>query len=95
MSNENKEPLSNVSESVEEAAKRFYPENKFPISAVVDDKLLRRGFKRGANWQKEQDNAIIKELLDTLSELSWHGGTEEDTSIQIAITKAEQHLNKS
>lgn len=50
-------------ETVEQAAERTF------TPAYTNYKVRRHGFKEGASWQKQQDEAKYKELLDSHNEL--------------------------
>jgi hypothetical protein len=54
--------MNNNTETIEQAAEKYAEpfDNRFWVSAT---------FKEGANWQKEQDEAKYKELLDSHNEL--------------------------
>lgn len=104
MSNENKEPLSNVPESVENAKWAYTDKLGKYRNASIE--CHHNTFVKGSEWQKEQDNTIIKELIDVIkmfewSELNGEGESQREgkprlcTRLEIServINKAENHL---
>ena len=59
--------MNNTTETIEQAAERIYDDNLFNYEKYREK--YRDGFIRGANWQKEQDEAQYKALLDSHNEL--------------------------
>lgn len=90
-----------VSVSVEKAAKdlALLERNKKQLSNREFD-FCKNYFKEGANWQKEQDKAIIGELLDIVNAMRLAGKVEGLDSIMVktyekmksVIAKAETYL---
>lgn len=88
--------VSNVSVSVEEAAKK---EASFGDDGDGYSVLNYKGFISGANWQKKQDKAIISELLDVVNmfyaTMTAKDYTEEAfTKVESVINNANNYINQ-
>lgn len=93
--------VSKEEETVEQYAKNYLKklDDESGNMWTEDNEGIVKSFVHMANWQKEQDSVLIKDLLEIVNVLSATINPDDYTrefksKVRNSITKAEQHIKK-